>query len=248
MDRRKVALLIALSVLLIFLAIGTAVTAWDVLGGRYEVAGDGVSLVMLLAFLTYADAELVLLLRAKFEDDLKNSEARKVVLVYLIMFLLLVLIGILYFGSAQDKESESLGDEHAISSIPPEVEEGALLPQIIISGEEEEDLHTALFRSGAYVVQMEITTGLTTEYLDPLCNYPVKLFADGREETIEDEEDLKKIGLDTLYSDGLVAAVGDFDVESMKIEGGRAVMGDDLYYVVLEMDEYENVGITEFHS
>ena len=95
---------------------------------------------------------------------------------------------------------------------------------------------------------MEITTGLTTEYLDPLCNYPVKLFADGREETIEDEEDLKKIGLDTLYSDGLVAAVGDFDVESMKIEGGRAVMGDDLYYVVLEMDEYENVGITEFHS
>ena len=23
-------------------------------------------------------------------------------------------------------------------------------------------------------------------------------------------------------------------------------MGDDLYYVVLEMDEYENVGITEF--
>lgn len=138
MDRRKVALLIALSVLLIFLAIGTAVTAWDVLGGRYEVAGDGVSLVMLLAFLTYADAELVLLLRAKFEDDLKNSEARKVVLVYLIMFLLLVLIGILYFGSAQDKKSESLGDEHAISSIPPEVEEGALLPQIIISGEEEE--------------------------------------------------------------------------------------------------------------
>lgn len=132
MDRRKVALLIALSVLLIFLAIGTAVTAWDVLGGRYEVAGDGVSLVMLLAFLTYADAELVLLLRAKFEDDLKNSEARKVVLVYLIMFLLLVLIGILYFGSAQDKESESLGDEHAISSIPPEVEEEALLPQIII--------------------------------------------------------------------------------------------------------------------
>ena len=159
--------------------------------------------------------------------------------------------------AGKTKETEKTGikttaEPSAQETAPPEEtvpsEEIAPSGETSSSGEEEEDLHTALFRSGAYVVQMEITTGLTTEYLDPLCNYPVKLFADGREETIEDEEDLKKIGLDTLYSDGLVAAVGDFDGESMKIEGGRAVMGDDLYYVVLEMDEYENVGITEFHS
>ena len=41
MNRRKLALLIALSVLLIVLAAVTATTAWEVLGAGYEVAGDG---------------------------------------------------------------------------------------------------------------------------------------------------------------------------------------------------------------
>ena len=40
MNRRKLALLIALSVLLIVLAAVTATTAWEVLGAGYEVAGD----------------------------------------------------------------------------------------------------------------------------------------------------------------------------------------------------------------
>ncbi len=114
--------------------------------------------------------------------------------------------------------------------------------------EEEVDLHTALFRSGASVVQMEITTGLTTEYLDGLCNYPVKVYLDGKVETVEDEAGLKKIGLEALYSDALVAAVKDFDTESLEIKDGKAIMGDSDHYVVLEMDEYENVGITEFHE
>ena len=115
-------------------------------------------------------------------------------------------------------------------------------------GDEEEDMTEALFRSSASVVQMEITTGLTTEYLDPLCNYPVKVYLGGEEKTVEDEEGLKEIGLDALYSDALINAVKDFDTDSIEVTDGRAVMGDDTHYVVLEMDEYENVGITEFHE
>ncbi len=142
--------------------------------------------------------------------------------------------------SAQASETESRPASRAEETPFPE-REGE-------NGEEEEDLYTALFRSGAYVVQMEITTGLTTEFLDPLCNYPVKVFVDGGEDTIEDEDDIKRIGLDTLYSEELQAAVKAFDVEKMEIKDGRAVMGDGDHYVVLEMDEYENVGITEFHE
>lgn len=143
-------------------------------------------------------------------------------------------------GSAQASETEGQPASRAEETPFPE-REGE-------NGEEEEDLYTALFRSGAYVVQMEITTGLTTEFLDPLCNYPVKVFVDGGEDTIEDEDDIKRIGLDTLYSEELQAAVKAFDVEKMEIKDGRAVMGDGDHYVVLEMDEYENVGITEFHE
>ena len=142
-------------------------------------------------------------------------------------------------GSAQASETEGQPASRAEETPFPE-REGE-------NGEEEEDLYTALFRSGACVVQMEITTGLTTEFLDPLCNYPVKVFVDGGEDTIEDEDDIKRIGLDTLYSEELQAAVKAFDVEKMEIKDGRAVMGDGDHYVVLEMDEYENVGITEFH-
>ena len=143
-------------------------------------------------------------------------------------------------GSAQASETEGQPASRAEETPFPE-REGE-------NGEEEEDLYTALFRSGAYVVQMEITTGLTTEFLDPLCNYPVKVFVGGGEDTIEDEDDIKRIGLDTLYSEELQAAVKAFDVEKMEIKDGRAVMGDGDHYVVLEMDEYENVGITEFHE
>ena len=133
MNRRKLALLIALSVLLIVLAAVTATTAWEVLGAGYEVAGDGVSLVMLLLFLTYADAELVLFLREKFEGEKKGSISRKVVLLYLLMLLLLIFIGIAYFGAHRGTTEtvDSLRDGD-VSSIPPEMEEEILLPQIPI--------------------------------------------------------------------------------------------------------------------
>ena len=140
MNRKKLALLIALSVLLIVLASLTATTAWEVLGAGYEVAGDGVSLVMLLFFLTYADAELVLFLREKFEGEKKENLSRKIFVIYLLMFLLLIIIGILYFGAnrSADDSVDYLREEESYS-IPPEMEGDNLLPQDLIeeTGEDE---------------------------------------------------------------------------------------------------------------
>lgn len=130
MDRKKVALLLALSVLLVFLVSGTAWTAHEVLASAYESAGDGVSLLALLAFLSYADAELILFLREKFEKEKKSSSIRGTVLIYLVMMALLVAVGILFFmPEERDEITESLG-EGGSYSIPPEPEEEILLPQI----------------------------------------------------------------------------------------------------------------------
>lgn len=131
MDKKKIALLLALSVLLVFLAAGTVWTAFEVVRGEYEVAGDGVSLIMLLAFLTYADSELVLFLREKFEGEEKGSTARGVVLIYLVMAALLIVVGIICFSGSRNEEVESLG-EGGPYSIPPEMDEEILLPQIPI--------------------------------------------------------------------------------------------------------------------
>ena len=111
-------------------------------------------------------------------------------------------------NTTEAETSQSAEETEAAPRMEESVEDAVFSEE-----EEDEDLYMDLFRSGASVVQMEITTGLTTEYLDPLCNYPVKVYLGGEEKT-----------------------------------DGRAVMGDDTHYVVLEMDEYENVGITEFHE
>ena len=146
-------------------------------------------------------------------------------------------------NTTEAETSQSAEETEAAPRMEESVEDAVFSEE-----EEDEDLYMDLFRSGASVVQMEITTGLTTEYLDPLCNYPVKVYLGGEEKTVEDEEGLKEIGLDALYSDALINAVKDFDTDSIEVTDGRAVMGDDTLYVVLEMDEYENVGITEFHE
>ena len=115
--------------------------------------------------------------------------------------------------------------------------------------DDDPELKLALYRSTAETVQMEITTGLTTEYLSPLINYPALVRKDGNEQILEDENDLEELGLRELYTDELLAAVGDFDVEQLEIrEDGTAIVGDPkLAYVVLGRDEYDYIGIEEFY-
>lgn len=113
---------------------------------------------------------------------------------------------------------------------------------------EEEDMETAQFRSTAYVVQMEITTGLTTEYLDPLLNYPVKVVRQDKTEEIRNQADLDEMGLDALYTPELLAAVEEYDPENMEILDHQVLMGDpESAYVILEADENDVIGISEFH-
>ena len=129
-------------------------------------------------------------------------------------------------------------------------EETAESEEVMESSEgEEPDLETALFWSIGSTVQMEITTGLTTEYLSPLINYPALVRKDGNEQILEDENDLEELGLRELYTDELLAAVGDFDTEQLEIrEDGTAIVGDPkLAYVVLGRDEYDYIGIEEFY-
>ena len=114
--------------------------------------------------------------------------------------------------------------------------------------QDEEDVEISLFKSTASVVQMEITTGLTTEYLDPLLNYPVLVVGPKGEETIEDYSQLEAMGIEKLYTPELLEAVGKADPENLQIQDGKAVLGDlNEAYVVLERDENGNTGITEFH-
>ena len=63
------------------------------------------------------------------------------------------------------------------------------------------------FWSMGSTVQMEITTGLTTEYLANLCAFPVTVHVNEEEIVLETEEDLEELGLDALYTDGLLEAV-----------------------------------------
>ncbi len=114
--------------------------------------------------------------------------------------------------------------------------------------QDEEDVEISLFKSTASVVQMEITTGLTTEYLDPLLNYPVLVVGPKGEETIEDYSQLEAMGIEKLYTPELLEAVGKADPENLQIQDWKAVLGDlNEAYVVLERDENGNTGITEFH-
>ena len=96
-------------------------------------------------------------------------------------------------------------------------------------------------------VQMEITTGLTTEYLANLCAFPVTVHVNEEEIVLETEEDLDELGLDALYTDGLLEAVKNCDIEKQKIQNGRMVVGDDFNCVVLEMEDSGSPGIKEFY-
>ena len=121
-------------------------------------------------------------------------------------------------------------------------------PASVWSEEDEEDLNEALFRSAASTAQMEITTGLTTEYLDMICSYPVTVFQGDKTTVLEDLDDLDAIGLKTLYTDELLKAVGEADPDKIVIVDDTALFGDpEGAYIVLGKDVYDVIGITEFH-
>ena len=127
-------------------------------------------------------------------------------------------------------------------------EETAESEEVMESSEgEEPDLETALFWSIGSTVQMEITTGLTTEYLANLCAFPVTVHFDDKEIVLETEADLEELGLEELYTDGLLEAVKNCDIESQKIQNNRMVVGDDFNCVVLEMEDSGSPGIKEFY-
>lgn len=223
MNRRKLALLIALSVLLIVLAAVTATTAWEVLGAGYEVAGDGVSLVMLLLFLTYADAELVLFLREKFEGEKKGSISRKVVLLYLLMLLLLIFIGIAYFGAHRGTTEtvDSLRDGD-VSSIPPEMEE-EILPQDLIeeekTGEEESSVETPIGEGTPYEDPEEQEEAVVEEEEETL-----SVVSDDAEQ-VEEEKDTIPAGEESMEEEGKTITPG--DMEEIRVPSTPEI----LYYI-----------------
>ena len=93
---------------------------------------------------------------------------------------------------------------------------------------------------------MEVTTGLTTEYLANLCNFPIIIDNGEEEMTMGDERDLEALGLDAIYTEALLQAIGDFDTEQLQIKEGKAVMGDmDTAYIILGRSEDDVVGIEE---
>lgn len=223
MNRRKLALLIALSVLLIVLAAVTATTAWEVLGAGYEVAGDGVSLVMLLLFLTYADAELVLFLREKFEGEKKGSISRKVVLLYLLMLLLLIFIGIAYFGAHRGTtETVDSLREGDVSSIPPEMEE-ELLPQDLIeeekTGEEESSEETLIGEGTPYEEPEEQEETVVEEEEETL-----SVVSDDAEQ-VEEEKDTIPAGEESMEEEGKTITPG--DMEEIRVPSTPEI----LYYI-----------------
>ena len=95
--RRKRALLALLTITFLFSAVLTVITAWKTLCDGYVAGGEEVSLVATLAFVSYALAEAIFFLRSKFEGEKSSNRARKTVLIYLLMLLLFILIGIIYF-------------------------------------------------------------------------------------------------------------------------------------------------------
>ena len=133
--------------------------------------------------------------------------------------------------------------EQTETSQEPEEETSQEDPEEMI---DEEDLEEAIFKSTASVVQMEVTTGLTTEYLANLCNFPIIIDNGEEEMTMGDERDLEALGLDAIYTEALLQAIGDFDTEQLQIKEGKAVMGDmDTAYIILGRSEDDVVGIEE---
>lgn len=112
----------------------------------------------------------------------------------------------------------------------------------------DDDETSAEFRSTAYAVQNEITTGKTTEYLDGLLNYPVTVDVLGDQTTLNNQDDVKKYGLDKLYTQELKDAVGKADIENLKIENDRAVLGDkDSAYVIINKNKDGYIGVEGFY-
>ena len=67
--------------------------------------------------------------------------------------------------------------------------------------------------------------------------------------TIRNEmADLEEMGLEALYTDALLKAVGDADPDAIVIVDDTALLGDpDGAYIVLGKDQTDVIGITEFH-
>lgn len=156
--------------------------------------------------------------------------------------------------SSEDTEKESVVQESQAEdgneqAEPSEESAGDAVQESEDDSEaaEDEDLEMALFRSSAYSVQNEITTGLTTEYLDGLLSYPVQVnFAEPT--VLNSLEDLEKLGLEKLYTDELLKAVGDCDIDSLELKDGKMVIGDpEGANVVISEDENGYIGIVEFN-
>ncbi len=113
--------------------------------------------------------------------------------------------------------------------------------------EDEASLELESFRSTASVAQMEITTGLTTEYLSYLCNFPVTVELEKETIVLKNLEDLDELGLEALYTEELIAAMKNCDTDKLEIQNGTMRVGDEDHYVILGTDENDVIGIAAFH-
>lgn len=70
----------------------------------------------------------------------------------------------------------------------------------------------------------------------------------GKETVLNNEDDLDKMGLDALYTEELVNAVKNTDIDNLEVENDKAILGDvNTAYVVIDKDENDNIGVKEFH-
>ena len=94
--------------------------------------------------------------------------------------------------------------EQTETSQEPEEETSQEDPEEMI---DEEDLEEAIFKSTASVVQMEVTTGLTTEYLATLCNFPI--INDNVEVAIRSGADGVHVGQSDMEAGNVRALIGE---------------------------------------
>ena len=153
-------------------------------------------------------------------------------------------------GSQEAGCSKSAGSQEAAFSKMEAASTAAeeTSPADVTNSAEDMEVEEILFRNAVGAVQMEITTGLTTEYLNPLMNYPVLVVRGEETITINDRDELDAIGLDALYTPELLEAVEAADPDAVEIKDWKAVLGNpDTAYVVIGRDEHGIDGITEFH-
>ncbi len=161
-------------------------------------------------------------------------------------------------GNNQAKESGTQPVQEASETKEETAEEPDSMPESAAETEaasmqeesEEEDeasLELESFRSTASVAQMEITTGLTTEYLSYLCNFPVTVELEKETIVLKNLEDLDELGLEALYTEELIAAMKNCDTDKLEIQNGTMRVGDEDHYVILGTDENDVIGITTFH-